>query len=160
HPDSLHWQHFGYAEYLGSVLNPYDLYLAKINDGVVSTATFGEYAQTYLDHGGSANNLSNKDYRLLVDAVAYHCLTDGMNWGTAYESYPITEIYGFTKPAEQGDDMSVVMASSFCAYLAEHYGFDKLTSYCAGQIDFSGAFGTSFDRVYASWEKTIQKEFS
>jgi hypothetical protein len=83
-----------------------------------------------------------------------------MNWGTAYESYPITEIGGFTEPADQGDDMSVTMASSFCAYLAEHYGFDKLTSYCSGQEDFYGAFGTSFDRAYARWQKEIIKEFS
>ena len=83
-----------------------------------------------------------------------------MNWGTAYESYPITKIYGFTEPAEQGDDMSVAMASSFCAYLAEHYGFDRLTSYCSGQMTFKEAFRTSFERAYAKWEKTIMNEFS
>ena len=159
HPDSLHWQHFGFAEYLGSVLNPYNMWLAKLNETGIST-DFGVYAQTYREHGGSPIKLTNEDYRLLVDSVAYYCVKNGMNWGTAYESYPITEIYGFTEPAEEGDDMSVVMASSFCAYLAEHYGFDKLTSYCAGQTDFYGAFGISFDRAYAEWEKSIQKEFS
>ena len=160
HPDSLHWQHFGYAEYLGSVLNPYDMWLTRINAMGVTTETMGNYAQVYLDHNGKANNLSSKDYRLLIDAVAYDCLENGMNRGTPYESYPITKIDGFTEPAEQGDDMSVAMASSFCAYLAEHYGFDKLTSYCAGQTDFRGAFGTTFDRAYAKWEKSIVDEFS
>ena len=160
HPDSLHWQHFGYAEYLGNVLNPYDLYLAKIRAQGVSPDTFGSYAQIYLDHGGSANNLSNRDYRLLVDSVAYYCLVNGMNWGTAYESYPITEIYGFTEPAEEGDDMSVMMASSFCAYLAETYGFDKLTSYCAGQSDFVESFGVSFDRASKSWKEEIIEKLS
>ena len=160
HPESLHWQHYGYAEYLGSVLNPYDLYLAKINDGVVSTATFGEYAQIYRDHGGRPINLSNKDYRLLVDSVAYYCLVNGMNWGTAYESYPITEVYGFTEPAEEGDDMSVSMASSFCAYLAETFGFDKLTSYCAGQNDFAESFGVTFERAFESWKETLLEKFS
>lgn len=56
HPESLHWQHYGYAEYLGSVLNPYDMWLAKINESFIST-DFGVYAQTYLDHGGRVNNL-------------------------------------------------------------------------------------------------------
>ena len=97
---------------------------------------------------------------MLVDSVAYDCLKSGMNWGTPYESYPITKIYGFTEPAEQGDDMSVTMASSFCAYLAEHYGFDRLTSYCSGQMTFKEAFQISFDRAYATWEKGLIKEFS
>lgn len=160
HPYSLHWQHFGYAQYLGSVLNPYDMWLQKINERGVSVDTFGNYAQPYLDHGGNAQNLSNDDYRMLVDSVAYECLKSGMNWGTPYESYPITKIYGFTEPAEQGDDMSVTMASSFCAYLAEHYGFDRLTSYCSGQMTFKEAFQISFDRAYATWEKGLIKEFS
>jgi len=159
HPESLHWQHYGYAQYLGSVLNPYDMYLAKL-EKLGITLPLGKYVQDYYDQGGTEHKLTNDDYRLLMDAVAYYCLENGLHWGTAYESYPITEVYGFTEPAEEGDNMSVIMASSFCAYLAEHYGFDKLTSYCAGQTDFHGAFGISFDRAYAKWEKTIIKEFS
>ena len=159
HPESLHWQHYGYAQYVGRALNPYDMWLSKINEKG-TTPDFGVYAQTYFDNGGSATNLTNDDYRLLVDSIAYYCFKNGMNWGTAYESYPITEIYGFTEPAEQGDDMSVSMASSFCAYLAEHYGFDRLTSYCSGQMTFKEAFRTSFDRAYAKWEKSILNEFS
>ncbi|HML68179.1 MAG TPA: M56 family metallopeptidase [Clostridia bacterium] len=159
HPESLHWQHYGYAAYLGNVLNPYNIYLAKMNREGIAFET-GLYAQTYFDHGGAKTKLTNEDYRLLVDAIAYHCLTDGMNWGTPYESWPVTSIYGFTEPAEQGDDMSVIMATSFCAYLSEHYGFDRLTSYCSGQSDFYEAFGVSFDRAYARWQKSILKEFS
>ena len=83
-----------------------------------------------------------------------------MNWGTAYESYPITEVYGFTEPAEEGDDMSVSMASSFCAYLAETFGFDKLTSYCAGQNDFAESFGVTFERAFESWKETLLEKFS
>ena len=159
HPDSLHWQHYGYAMYLGNVLNPYDMYLAKLEQLGV-TIPLGTYVPYYYDQGGTEHKLTNEDYRLLVDAIAYDCLKNGMKRGTAYESYPITEIYGFTEPAEQGDDMSVSMASSFCAYLAEHYGFDRLTSYCSGQMTFKEAFRTSFDRAYAKWEKSILDEFS
>jgi hypothetical protein len=135
------------------------MFLARLNKLGV-TPFMGKYVQAYYDQGGTEKKITNDDYRLLGDAVAYYCLVNGMNWGTAYESYPITKIYGYTEPAEQGDDMSVMMASSFCAYLAEHYGFDKLTSYCAGQADFYGAFGISFDRAYAKWEKAIKNEFT
>ncbi len=159
HPESLHWQHFGYAEYLGSVLNPYDVMLSRLNQLGV-TLTMGKYVQAYYDQGGTEKKITNEDYRLLVDAAAYYSLVNGMNWGSAYDSAPITSIDGFIGTAEQGDDMSVMMASSFCAYLAEHYGFDRLTSYCAGQRDFSGAFGISFDRARVKWEKTILQEFA
>ena len=159
HPDSLHWQHYGYTQYVGRALNPYDMWLSKINEKGTSP-DFGVYAQAYLDNGGSVTNLTNDDYRLLVDSIAYYCLKNGMHWGAAYESYPITKIYGFTEPAEEGDDMSVAMASSFCAYLAEHYGFDRLTSYCSGQMTFKEAFHLSFDRAYSRWQKEIVKQFS
>lgn len=159
HPESLHWQHFGYATYLGNVLNPYDMYLAKL-ERLGITPTMGKYVQYYYEQGGTEHKLTNEDYRLLMDSVAYYCIKNGMKWGTAYESYPITEVYGFTEPAEEGDDMSVIMASSFCAYLADRYGFDKLTSYCSGQVDFRQAFGVSFDRAYGSWQKEIVKQFS
>jgi len=159
HPESLHWQHYGYAQYLGSVLNPYDMHLARL-ERLGITQPLGKYTQYYFEQGGTEHKLTNDDYRLLVDSVAYYCIENGMNWGTAYESYPITEVYGFTEPAEEGDDMSVMMATSFCAYLADKYGFDKLTSYCSGQIDFHQAFGVSFDRAYTRWQKEIVKQFS
>lgn len=158
-PDSLHWQHYGYAQYLGSVLNPYDMHLARLERHGI-TQPLGKYTQYYFEQGGTEHKLTNDDYRLLVDSIAYYCIENGMNWGTAYESYPITEVYGFTEPAEEGDDMSVMMATSFCAYLADTYGFDKLTSYCSGQIDFHQAFGVSFDRAYTRWQKEIVKQFS
>ncbi len=159
HPESLHWQHYGYAQYLGGVLNPYDMHLARL-ERLGITQPLGKYTQYYFEQGGTEHSLTNDDYRLLTDSVAYYCIENGMKWGTAYESYPITEVYGFTEPAEVGDDMSVMMATSFCAYIADKYGFDKLTSYCSGQIDFHQAFGVSFDRAYTRWQKEIVKQFS
>lgn len=158
HPSSLHWQHYGYAQYLGGVLNPYDIQLANLNEDGLD----GEkpYMQAYLNQGGNKTGLTSEDYRLLVDAAAWYGLHNGGNWGTAYECAPIRSLYGFNGTSEQGDDMSVMMASSFCAYLADNYGFDQLTSYCAGQLDFKKAFGVSFDRAYERWQKTLDKEFS
>ena len=160
HPQTLHWQHMGYAQYLGSVLNPYDVKLAELNTDGVAVNGKGLYEQIYLEHGGHETNLTNKDYRLLVDAAAWYCMQNGMNWGTAYESKPIRALSIFSGAAEQGDDMSVMMASSFCAYLADKYGFDKLTSFCSGQTDFKGALGVSFEKAYDRWQKTLTKEFS
>ncbi|HWP22191.1 MAG TPA: hypothetical protein VN417_05540, partial [Candidatus Cryosericum sp.] len=154
----LHWQQFGYAQYLGSVLNPFDMTLARLAEEGINTAK--PYAQAYLDQGGSKKNLTKQDYRLLVDAMAYTCLTDGMNWGTPCESTPILSLEEFSGEAQEGDDMSVMMASSFCAYLADHYGFDKLTGYCCMKEDFRDSFGTSFSRAFERWQEAMGKQFS
>ena len=95
-----------------------------------------------------------------MDVEAWYCLKNGMNWGTPYESAPICALYGFNGVSGLGDNMSLTMASSFCAYLADKYGFDKLTSYCSGQVDFQKAFGVKFERAYDRWQKAINKEFS
>ncbi|MEN6594724.1 MAG: M56 family metallopeptidase [Clostridiaceae bacterium] len=156
--NELHWQQFGYAQYLGSVLNPYDMTLAKLAEEGIDTSK--PYAQAYLDQGGNEKNLTKEDYRLLVDAAASYCLQNGMNWGTLYESTPIRSLEEFGGEPQKGDDMSVMMASSFCAYLADNYGFDKLTSYCFGQTEFKNTFGVSFDRAYSRWQKVLDKQFS
>jgi hypothetical protein len=160
HPESLHWQHVGYANYLGTVLNPYAVMLAMTNDSFVYTAEFASFSQKYLDHEGVITSLNNDDYRTLMDYSAYYNIKNIIKMELPNDLGPITELSGYTGPAEEGDDMSVMMASSFCAYLADKYGFDKLTSFCSGQIDFHQAFGTSFDKAFARWEKELVKEFS
>lgn len=154
----LHWQQFGYAQYLGGVLNPFDITQAQLAETGIDKSK--PYAQAYLEQGGSEKNLTKQDYRLLVDAMAYTCITNGMNWGTLYESTPIRSLEEFSAEAQAGDDMSVMMASSFCAYLADQYGFDKLTGFCCGNEDFKKSFGTSFSRAFERWQEAMGKQFS
>ncbi len=92
--------------------------------------------------------------------MAYTCITNGMDWGTPYESAPIRSLEEFSAKAQDGDDMSVMMASSFCAYLADKYGFDKLTGFCCGNEDFKKSFGTSFSRAFERWQEAMGKQFS
>lgn len=154
----LHWQQYGYAQYLGGVLNPFDITQAQLAaEGIDKSKP---YAQAYLEQGGSEKNLTKQDYRLLVDAIAYTCITNGMDWGTPYESAPIRSLEEFSGEAQDGDDMSVMMASSFCAYLADQYGFDKLTGFCCGKEDFKKSFGTSFSRAFERWQEAMGKKFS
>lgn len=154
----LHWQQFGYAQYLGGVLNPFDITQAQLAEAGIDKSK--PYAQAYLEQGGSEKNLTKQDYRLLVDAMAYTCITNGMDWGTPYESAPIRSLEEFSAKAQDGDDMSVMMASSFCAYLADKYGFDKLTGFCCGNEDFKKSFGTSFSRAFERWQEAMGKQFS
>jgi beta-lactamase regulating signal transducer with metallopeptidase domain len=154
----LHWQQFGYAQYLGGVLNPFDMTQAQLAEEGIDKSK--PYAQAYLEQGGSEKDLTKQDYRLLVDAMAYTCITNGMDWGTPYESAPIRSLEEFSAEAQEGDDMSVMMASSFCAYLADKYGFDKLTGFCCGNEDFKKSFGTSFSRAFERWQEAMGKQFS
>lgn len=154
----LHWQQFGYAQYLGGVLNPFDITQAQLAEEGIDKSK--PYAQAYLEQGGSEKDLTKQDYRLLVDAMAYTCITNGMDWGTPYESAPIRSLEEFSAKAQDGDDMSVMMASSFCAYLADQYGFDKLTGFCCGKEDFKKSFGTSFSRAFERWQEAMGKQFS
>jgi hypothetical protein len=154
----LHWQQFGYAQYLGGVLNPFDITQAQLAEAGIDKSK--PYAQAYLEQGGSEKDLTKQDYRLLVDAMAYTCITNGMDWGTPYESAPIRSLEEFSAEAQAGDDMSVMMASSFCAYLADQYGFDKLTGFCCGKEDFKKSFGTSFSRAFERWQEAMGKQFS
>ncbi|MPM51750.1 hypothetical protein SDC9_98501 [bioreactor metagenome] len=154
----LHWQQFGYAQYLGGVLNPFDITQAQLAEEGIDKSK--PYAQAYLEQGGSEKDLTKQDYRLLVDAMAYTCITNGMDWGTPYESAPIRSLEEFSAKAQDGDDMSVMMASSFCAYLADKYGFDKLTGFCCGNEDFKKSFGTSFSRAFERWQEAMGKQFS
>ena len=131
-----------------------------INDNFVYTAEFASFTQKYLDHEGIITSLTNEDYRTLMDYSAYYNSKNITKMDLPNDLGTITEVNGFTGPAEQGDDMSVMMASSFCAYLAEHYGFDRLTSYCSGQMTFKEAFHISFDRAYSRWQKDLTKQFS
>jgi len=157
-PSSLHWQHYGYAYYLGSMINPYDEIRAIMGEtGVQTTEAYGD---NYAAHGGNMTEISNDDYRMLADTIAYQCLTDGMHWGTQYESYPVGELSTFGGLMDTGDDMSVMMAASFTAWLAEHYGFDKLSGYCFGKTDFEQAFGRSFDKVYGKWQDWILSTYA
>lgn len=51
--------------------------------------------------------------------------------------------------------MSVIMATSFVAWLADNYGFDKVVSFCSGQTDFEGAFGGTYGDINAQWRAWI-----
>ena len=120
-----------------------------------------KYGPAYRRAGGT-NAPTAENYRLLTDAVAYVCLTDGMDWGTAYESKPLkkTALYtGPKKTLDPGNDMSVCMASSFIAYLADTYGFDRVSDFCFGQASFTEAFGTDYASAYESWSNWILQTY-
>jgi hypothetical protein len=140
------------------MINPYDEIRASMGEtGIQTTEAYGD---NYAAHGGNMTDISNDDYRMLADTVAYQCLTDGMHWGTQYESYPVGELSTFGGLMDTGDDMSVMMAASFTAWLAEHYGFDKLSGYCFGKMEFEQAFGRSFDKVYGKWKDWILSTYA
>lgn len=155
-PESLHWQHYGLAWYMGTV-NPVNETLFMLRNGSVNA--LGAYADTFAAHGGGLHDMDGKDYRILIDSVAHECLKNGMRWGTNYESAPLSELNYLNRMDAEGDDMSVMMAASFTAWLADEYGFDKVVSYCSGQTDFEGAYGAPFAELYEDWSGHILETY-
>lgn len=152
----VEWRQLGYAWYLGTCIDPYNESLATVNAEELSRT---RYYDAYLKAGGT-DQWSTADYRILNDAVSYICLTQGMNWGTAYESMPLkkTQLYhGPAKTIDPGNEMSVCMATSFIAYLSDQYGFETVTSFCFGEKSFEEAFGISFAAGYENWSVKIME---
>ncbi len=155
---NVEWKQLGYAWYLGASLDPYSETLQLFDSASAENEKYGPAYQ----RAGGTNAPTAENYRLLTDAIAYVCLTDGMDWGTAYESKPLkkTALYtGPKKTLDPGNDMSVCMASSFIAYLADTYGFDRVSDFCFGQASFTEAFGTDYASAYESWSNWILQTY-
>ena len=146
----VQWQQLGYAWYLGTCLNPYSEALANTSMELLKQQP---YYEAYL-HLGGTQELTPENYRRMYDATAWLCLTEGMYWGSAYESAPLykTALYkGPSLAKAPANEMSVCMATSFVAFLADEYGFSEVSDFCFGKLSFEQAFGTDFNSAYDAW---------
>ncbi len=150
----VQWQQLGYAWYLGTCLNPYSEALASSSIELLKQQP---YYDAYLRLGGT-EELTPGNYRRMYDATAWLCLTEGMYWGSAYESAPLykTALYkGPSLAKAPANEMSVCMATSFVAFLADEYGFSEVSAFCFGNLSFEQAFGTDFNSAYDTWSENI-----
>ena len=151
---TVQWKELGYAWYLGACVDPYGEALTTTDLGKLKDEP---YYDAYFRAGGT-EEFGPENERILNDAISYVCLTQGMNWGSAYESTPLknTALYkAGPKTADEGDEMSVCMATSFIAYLSDRYGFDKVSEFCFGKLSFKAAFAPSFESVYDEWSAYV-----
>lgn len=157
---SVQWKQLGYAWYLGGCIDPYNEELAA--------ATFGDSLKDapYYDafiKGGGTEDVTPENYRILNDAISYKCLTDGMNWGTPYESWPLykTGVYSGPKKLPGAEnEMSVCMATSFMGYLSDKYGFDKVSDFCFNDKEFEEVFGVDWQKEYDTWSAWILETYA
>lgn len=152
---SVGWQQLGYAWYLGSCVDPYH---DRQDQELSEDATDFPYYEAYLRGGGTPDRVTQKDQRILNDAVSYVCLTKGMRWGTAYESWPINETAFFRGPRNDKNSknrMSVCMATSFVGWLVDQYGFDRVSDFCFGAGSFDQCFDADLDSAYLQWKEWI-----
>ena len=155
---NVQWKQLGYAWYLGSCIDPYcEDAAAPWADGMEKLP----YYEAYVKGGGTDQN-TPENYKVLMDAAAYRCLSGGMNWGTAYESWPLSKTAVYSGPAKRmdpGDEMSVSMAASFIAFLSDKYGFDKVSEFCFHNADFEEVFGTDWQSAYDEWSGWILETY-
>ena len=152
--DTVEWPQFGYAWYLSACLDPYCT--ASVPGQYEMTEDVPAYA-AFVRLKGDELVTCPGDIRLYFDAVSYVCLTEGMRFGTPYESHPLSTTRFFTGGSsdDPGNSMSVFMAASFIGYLSDNYGFDRVSSFCFGRVGFEEAFGTDFDSAYGEWSAWI-----
>lgn len=155
------WPQMGYAQYLGMCLDPYNETRAYMG-----SISLSPYYEPYLAAGGGPSVSTAADRQLLMDAISYWCLTQGITgWGSAYESLPLCETLHFSgeagvnKPLLNGNAMSVSMAASFIGWLSDTYGFDAVSAFCFGQSSFEEAFGTAYTMAYERWSESILTRF-
>ena len=152
----IQWQQLGYVFYVGSILNPYAEQKKTSPDNGMEAMP---YYDVYLALGGQRDG-SAEDYRRLHDAVSWYCIHKGCgNWGTAYESSPVTEFAWYTGPkkAVAGNDMTPAMATSLIAWLTDRYGFETVSEFCLGQKSFNEAFDTDFASARVDWEAWLSE---
>lgn len=152
--DAVGWEHFGYAWYVGTCIDPY-------NEVISEWPLVPElpYYPQCIAAGLDPDNMTAADYRTFYDACSRVAFEKGLtHWGSYCESLPVTEEADFTniRNKEPGDKMlSAFMAASFLAWLDEAYGFEQLSLFCFGQKTFDEAFGMNFNIAYKNWRTWI-----
>ena len=155
--DSRHigWEQLGYAWYVGLFLDPY-AEMATIDYDPQTQAELPGYLRICSEAGMRFENMTGADFRIQYDAVSRYCVGKGLTgWGTAYESMPLATTRLCKNPVPEDASMSVCMAASFVAWLADQYGFETVSRFCFGQKTFDEAFGTAFDAAFETWEGWI-----
>ena len=152
--ERVEWKELGYAWYLGCCVDPYNEYASKLR-----TLQDSPCYEAFTRIGGTQEN-TPENMRKLSDAVAFTCLEQGMWWGSSCESYPLkhTTLYlGPRHTTDPGNEMSIMMASSFIGYLVQVHGFDRVSAFCFGKLSFEEAFSTDFTTAYGAWTDWIRE---
>ncbi len=156
--DAVGWEHFGYAWYVGTCIDPYN---EAISEWPIAPEL--PYYTQCIAGGVDPDNMTAADLRTVYDACARVCFEKGLTgWGSFCESRPVTEEFDFSrmKDKEPGDTLlTAFAAASFLAWLDEAYGFESLSLFCFGQKTFEEAFGMSFNAAYKSWRIWIMENY-
>ena len=157
--DQVGWAQLGYAWYVGLMLDPCSEE-AAIDYDPRTQAELPGYLKICADAGMRFEDLTGADFRIQYDAISRYCIEKGLTgWGTAYESIPLATTRLSKKPTEQDTRMSVCMAASFVAWLADRDGFEAVSEHCFAQKPFDAAFGTDFDAAFDAWKAWIVETY-
>lgn len=157
--DRVGWAQLGYAWYVGLMLDPCSEDAAVDYDPQIQAELPG-YLRICADAGMRFESRTGADFRIEYDAVSRYGIEKGLTgWGTAYESMPLATTRLSKNPTEQDTRMSVCMAASFVAWLADRYGFEAVSEHCFAQKPFDEAFGTDFDAAFDAWKAWIVETY-
>ena len=158
-PESVEWQHIGYAYWVGFCVDPYNSVYTITEEGPDPDYF---YFDAYYRAGGTEDWLDLDNQKLMTDACSWYDLVYGRDWdGTEAECGRISDNAWFTgsDKYKDGNGMSLSMAESLLNYLAERCGADRVTAYCFDACSFEEAFGMSFAEARAAWEQSLLDRF-
>ena len=147
--EALSWRQLALAYYTDFVCNPYGLGSGQADLDAIDA----EYAAAYQSKGGRLEQERLTDRRAMIDAAALMARQRGLTqWGTAFESLPLQEVFpGLEDPPEP---MSMFMAMSFFAWLVDGADYEAAVRYANG-ADFEACFGQDFDAVWSAWQASL-----
>lgn len=158
-PETVEWQHIGYAYWVAFCVDPYNSVYSIVQEGPDPVYFYNE---VYYRAGGTEDWLDLKNQALMIDACSWYDLVYGRDWdGTEAERGKLCDNILFTgrQKSKEGNSMSLCMAESLLNYLAERCGADKVTAYCFDTCTFEEAFGLSFAEARAAWEQSLIERF-
>ena len=161
--DSVGWEQLGFAFYVGDCISPYSE--MQHTDKLIT-----EELPCYdvaVKAGYKDGDRTPEAMHKLFDVIARAGFEYGLgNWGTITTGRPVylMSAFGYTRKyadkVNSGDeDLSLIMAASFVAWLDEEYGFDALSRFCFGQMSFDEAFKTDYQTAFDAWKAYILETY-
>lgn len=152
------WEQTGYAWYVGTCIDPYSerTDIVRITPGL-------PYYNLVIGAGIDPENIQQGDMRRVYDVISRFALEKGLTrWGSPCESYPVSseEFFSRKDGMQPGDtSLSAFMAASFIAWLDDYAGFENLSMFCFGLVDFEEAFGTDYYSALEAWKEWIYQTY-
>lgn len=154
-PISEIWLHEGMCEYFDILYGEYDkeLNYDTLNAiGNIEGTFFGEVRKEYIRRGGNLSSLSEFDYPLYIDVLAYISFL----YPTVANQYYIDFESVYDIKMDEYKNLTYPQAASLVSYMVNTYSLSDVLTICGSFNKFESVTGKSFNEVYIDWRNYIE----